>query len=130
MGTNGPLPPAELPTAGQGGWDFGPNLMRVAKWGNVGRYLDSGDRVTGLFVRAKLEHLGLALASPEGIAAALSMCVVEMDGWRVDFLRRWTEQTPKGLVPHVQGPTGGRQHPGQPRGDQELHPIRKANHAQ
>ena len=70
--------------------------MRVAKWGNIGRYLDSGDRVTGDFVRAKLEHLGLALASPEGIAAALSMCVVEMDAWRVDFLRRWTEQTPKG----------------------------------
>ena len=30
-----------------------------------------------------------------GIAAALSMCVVEMDAWRVDFLRRWTEQTPR-----------------------------------
>ena len=94
VGSGAELPPAELPTAGQGGWDFGPKLMRVAKWGNIGRYLDSGDRVTGDFVRAKLEHLGLALASPEGIAAALSMCVVEMDAWRVDFLRRWTAQTP------------------------------------
>ena len=95
VGSGAELPPAELPTAGQGGWGFGPNLMRVAKWGNIGRYLDSGDRVTGLFVRAKLEHLGLTLESPEGIAAALSMCVVEMDAWRVDFLRRWTEQTPR-----------------------------------
>ena len=94
VGSGAELPPAELPTAGQGGWGFGPNLMRVAKWGNIGRYLDSGDRVTGDFVRAKLEHLGLALESPEGIAAALSMCVVEMDAWRVDFLRRWTAQTP------------------------------------
>jgi len=94
VGSGAELPPAELPTAGQGGWGFGTKLMRVAKWGNIGRYLDSGDRVTGDFVRAKLEHLGLALASPEGIAAGLSMCVVEMDGWRVDFLRRWTAQTP------------------------------------
>ena len=82
VGSGAELPPAELPTAGQGGWGFGPNLMRVAKWGNIGRYLDSGDRVTGVFVRAKLEHLGLTLESPEGIAAALSMCVVEMDAWR------------------------------------------------
>ena len=95
VGNGAELPPAELPTAGQGGWGFGPNLMRVAKWGNIGRYLDSGDRVTGDFVRAKFKHLGLALASPEGIAAALSMCVVEMDAWRSDFLRRWTEQTPR-----------------------------------
>ena len=90
VGTNGPLPPAALPTAST----TGRKLMAVAKWGNACRYLDSGDRVTGNFVRAKLEHLGLALGSPEGIAAALSMCVAEMDGWRVDFLRRWTEQTP------------------------------------
>ena len=90
VGTNGPLPPAALPTAST----TGRKLMAVAKWGNACRYLDSGDRVTGDFVRAKLEHLGLALGSPEGIAAALSMCVAEMDGWRVDFLRRWTEQTP------------------------------------
>ncbi len=95
VGSGAELPPAELPTAGQGGWDLGPNIMGPAKWGNACRYLDSGDRVTGVFVRAKLEHLGLALDSPKGIAAALSMCVVEMDGWRVDFLRRWTAQTPK-----------------------------------
>ena len=94
VGSGVELPPAELPTEGQGGWGFGKKLMEVAKWGNVGRYLDSGDRVTGDFVRAKIEHLGLTLESPEGIAAALSMCVAEMDGWRVDFLRRWTEQTP------------------------------------
>ena len=90
VGANGPLPPAALPTAST----TGRKLMAVAKWGNACRYLDSGDRVTGAFVRAKLEHLGLALGSPEGIAAALSMCVVEMDAWRVDFLRSWTAQTP------------------------------------
>jgi hypothetical protein len=107
VGSGAELPPAELPTAGQGGWGFGPNLMRVAKWGNIGRYLDSGDRVTGDFVRAKLEHLGLAPESPEGIAAALSMCVVEMDGWRGDFLRRWTDQTPKGWFRMPKGQLAG-----------------------
>ena len=82
VGANGPLPPAALPTKGTDGFDHGAQLIAVTKFGNVGRYLDSGDQTTGRFVRAKLKHKGVEPWSTQWLGEALLMCTVEMDGWR------------------------------------------------
>ena len=95
VGANGPLPPAALPTKGTDGFDHGAQLISVTKFGNVGRYLDSGDQTTGRFVRAKLKHKGVEPWSTQWLGEALLMCTVEMDGWRGDMLKDWAEQTPE-----------------------------------
>ena len=105
VGTNGPLPPAALPTKGTDGFDHGAQLIAVTKFGNVGRYLDSGDQTTGRFVRAKLKHKGVEPGSTQWLGEALLMCTVEMDGWRGDVLKDWAEQMPES---HFRAPDGHR----------------------
>ena len=105
VGANGPLPPAALPTKGTDGFDHGAQLIAVTKFGNVGRYLDSGDQTTGKFVRAKLKHKGVEPGSTQWLGEALLMCTVEMDGWRGDVLKDWAEQMPES---HFRAPDGHR----------------------
>ena len=72
VGANGPLPPAALPTKGTDAFDHGAQLIAVTKFGNVGRYLDSGDQTTGRFVRAKLKHKGVEPGSTQWLARPCS----------------------------------------------------------
>ena len=90
---------AALPTKGTDGFDHGAQLIAVTKFGNVGRYLDSGDQTTGRFVRLKqidkLKHKGDGGRRRGGSARPCSRAsTVEMDGWRGDVLKDWAEQMP------------------------------------